>query len=395
MKNIKSSSISLIVGIVLGAIMFGGLTAFAAAGFNATPTTSKIIVDGKEVKVEAYVIEGRNYLQLRDLAAAIGFSVVWDGTNNRVIIDTSKGYDPNEQYTPPASTPSTTPNPAPGASADTGVKYTTGQTVADGSGNISDTPLTLKTVDGKDYSREDFSLQVNPAIFNERFTRGMYNAARQTIVDRDTIIKLNSQHVVAKSGVAWFNPYYSYASAVDPSYDESNKFDAPLSDISAKYGFRISAEPYADGYYNYPGYFIVEVCAADYKLDKTTQDKIESAKSMTVSEKAKLFNDFVRSRITYQQGRAAGIEKVFNGTDAVGACGTYALAFKFLCDSVQLPCILVNGDNHVWNLVYADGCWLICDPTNNRVLVESINFKSADPQRTMIAKELLVPGSTK
>jgi len=47
----------------------------------------------------------------------------------------------------------------------------TGQTVADGSGSISDTPLTLKTVDGKDAARHDFSQDAKRGCVPQRLAR--------------------------------------------------------------------------------------------------------------------------------------------------------------------------------------------------------------------------------
>jgi len=105
------SKLNFVLGFVLGAVLFGGATAYAA-GILATQSTNRIFVDGKEVKIEAYLIENRNYLQLRDIAAAVDFSVVWDGANNRVLIDTSRGYDPDETM-PTATTPTATPTQPP------------------------------------------------------------------------------------------------------------------------------------------------------------------------------------------------------------------------------------------------------------------------------------------
>lgn len=59
---------------------------------TATPTDSKITLDGKEVSFTAYNIDGNNYFKLRDIGAAFNFGVDWDGENNTIVIDTSKGY---------------------------------------------------------------------------------------------------------------------------------------------------------------------------------------------------------------------------------------------------------------------------------------------------------------
>lgn len=59
---------------------------------QATPTTSKIYKDGKEVKLTAYNINGNNFFKLRDIAQVFDIGVTWDGTTNTVGIDTSIGY---------------------------------------------------------------------------------------------------------------------------------------------------------------------------------------------------------------------------------------------------------------------------------------------------------------
>lgn len=66
---------------------------------TANPTTSKIIVNGKEVAFEAYNINGNNYFKLRDFAQAVNkteknFEVEWDGKNNAIILTSKTPYTP-------------------------------------------------------------------------------------------------------------------------------------------------------------------------------------------------------------------------------------------------------------------------------------------------------------
>ncbi len=69
-----------------------------AATGNVTKTailsTSKIYLDGKEIKLTAYTISGNNYFKLRDLGSAFDFGVEWDGKNNTVAIKSTAGYVP-------------------------------------------------------------------------------------------------------------------------------------------------------------------------------------------------------------------------------------------------------------------------------------------------------------
>lgn len=49
-------------------------------------------LDGTQIQLIAYNIEGSNYFKLRDIASLINFNVTWDGTMNTVGIDTGSEY---------------------------------------------------------------------------------------------------------------------------------------------------------------------------------------------------------------------------------------------------------------------------------------------------------------
>lgn len=62
-------------------------------------TTSKVIVDGKQIEFEAYNINGNNYFKLRDIAMAVNgtskqFAVYWDGEKNAISLLTGAPYAP-------------------------------------------------------------------------------------------------------------------------------------------------------------------------------------------------------------------------------------------------------------------------------------------------------------
>ena len=63
-------------------------------GINKTAIngTSNITKDGVAVSLKAYMINDNNYFKLRDLGQALDFEVSWDGTNNCILIDTTKPY---------------------------------------------------------------------------------------------------------------------------------------------------------------------------------------------------------------------------------------------------------------------------------------------------------------
>ena len=98
------SKINFILGMILGAIIFGS-TAAVASGIIANRTTSTVLINGVEVSIEAYNIDGSNYFKFRDIGQAVDFAITWDGNNNRILIDTSKGYVPEQTLPIPTPTP--------------------------------------------------------------------------------------------------------------------------------------------------------------------------------------------------------------------------------------------------------------------------------------------------
>lgn len=95
------------LGFLCGALCFGG-TAAAAAGLLAEPSAQTFYVDGARVDLEAYAINGHNYVQLRDVGRAVDFNVTYDGTTNSVHIDSENPY----MEAVPAPTPALVPTPA-------------------------------------------------------------------------------------------------------------------------------------------------------------------------------------------------------------------------------------------------------------------------------------------
>ena len=94
------------VGMLCGALLFGGVGAYAA-GLLAEPSTHRVFVDGEEVGLEAYLIEGHNYFKLRDIGEQVGFNVYWDGDGKTVQIETDKAYsgvEPKEASAEPVIT---------------------------------------------------------------------------------------------------------------------------------------------------------------------------------------------------------------------------------------------------------------------------------------------------
>ena len=84
-------SLYLIAGILIGITLFGG-SSVLAAGITAERSTNRIYVDGQEVHLTAYNINGNNYILLRDVGRAVGFNVYWNSDAKCVQVESKKPY---------------------------------------------------------------------------------------------------------------------------------------------------------------------------------------------------------------------------------------------------------------------------------------------------------------
>ena len=107
-----------LTGLVVGALVFGGTSAYAA-GILAEYSTNHIFVDGQEVRIEAYAIHDNNYMKLRDIGKAVGFNVYWNAEDGIVQIETDKPYTGEAPAKAEPDKPESQPEPtAPANDAD-------------------------------------------------------------------------------------------------------------------------------------------------------------------------------------------------------------------------------------------------------------------------------------
>ena len=93
----KRTAITFALGVFAGIALCGPAAQAATTAINAELSTQAIYVDGEQVYMTAYAINGHNYVKLRDVGQAVNFNVYWDGT--AVQIESSQPYTGE----PPAS----------------------------------------------------------------------------------------------------------------------------------------------------------------------------------------------------------------------------------------------------------------------------------------------------
>ena len=78
---------SFAAGFLTCLLLTGVTTTAFAAGIMAERSNHRIFVDGQEVQMEAYVINGNNYVRLADIGKQVGFNVYWDSNTKTVQIE--------------------------------------------------------------------------------------------------------------------------------------------------------------------------------------------------------------------------------------------------------------------------------------------------------------------
>ena len=90
MNRLKNTGLVL-CGLALG-LSLSAPAAQAVESLKATLSTNRILVDGQEVRLTAYNINGNNYVMLRDIGRAVGFNVYWNSNTKCVQVESEKPY---------------------------------------------------------------------------------------------------------------------------------------------------------------------------------------------------------------------------------------------------------------------------------------------------------------
>ena len=90
MNRAKNTGLVL-CGLALG-LSLSAPAAQAVESLKATLSTNRILVDGQEVRLTAYNINGNNYVMLRDVGRAVGFNVYWNSDAKCVQVESGKPY---------------------------------------------------------------------------------------------------------------------------------------------------------------------------------------------------------------------------------------------------------------------------------------------------------------
>lgn len=85
----KRSHALVAAGLLVGTMLTSPVAHAAVEYLKAIPSTQKFYVNDQAVEVEAYTIEGYNYVRLADIGSLVGATVVYQASDNSVRITTA------------------------------------------------------------------------------------------------------------------------------------------------------------------------------------------------------------------------------------------------------------------------------------------------------------------
>ena len=85
----KKNVLMVTAGVLIGTMLAGPAARAAENFLKAYPGSQNIYLDGQQIELETYIVNGNNYVKLRDVAKSLDFNVYWDGA---VQIDSDAPY---------------------------------------------------------------------------------------------------------------------------------------------------------------------------------------------------------------------------------------------------------------------------------------------------------------
>lgn len=106
--------------------------------------------------------------------------------------------------------------------------------------------------------------------------------------------------------------------------------------------------------------------ARNKKIQKFSKSVMSGIKNKWSDEEKILYvHDRLAAHITYYDGSeneyGRNIYDAF--VDGSSVCVGYSLGFQYFMDKLDIPCICVTTDDHIWNMVCVDGQWYHVDVT--------------------------------
>lgn len=105
-----------------------------------------------------------------------------------------------------------------------------------------------------------------------------------------------------------------------------------------------------------------EIRALQATIDRECEDVVAGTRYASDYEKIKAAHDFIINRTIYDSAYY-GTDISVTITEGRGVCENYTRLFQVIMGKMGIPSLYLNGGDHAWNLVCADGKWYQIDLT--------------------------------
>lgn len=342
MKHRGKNLALLLIGILIGCALSGPAVNAATEYFQAARSSHPVYVDGERVELEAYLINGNNYVKLRDVGRAVDFNVYWDGH---------------------------------AAQIESGSPYTGVAPAKDEAEPGPEFPAEPKAV-------EAYTEAVNPSVLNGPYTREAYEALRCTVTTgrESAAVAMSEETRSAMQDAAaaigsW--PGYAMKTAADGTSTFSAKYPNGYTEAAAY------CKPFIDGLSGTDRERVRElaffVCdrltyASDvYATPRTalTDDAVHPSACMGYAQCFKFLCDLahipcVLIHSETHQWNEVYVDGRWQSVDVTGADAGDSVSYREKIPVLRDPAELQGG-----------------------------SYVQSQPELTRFAKELLIPGSTR
>lgn len=136
---------------------------------------------------------------------------------------------------------------------------------------------------------------------------------------------------------------------------------------------------------------IEEIEQAEHEIYSYTQKILNNITyDMDTFTKEKIIYDFIVSHTEYDISSKYG-QSIYSVVQNKSVCAGYSFMFKYLCEKVDIPCIVITGStkegiSHAWNAVYLGNNWYMVDCANDKDENGEVTYKFFNVTREQILR---------
>ena len=120
-------------------------------------------------------------------------------------------------------------------------------------------------------------------------------------------------------------------------------------------------------------YYTVKLTVHTSKEFRQEMDRLVSLlKDLSPKQQVEQLQELLYESITYDESTLDASGSYLALMEKRSVCMGYSRAFMEICRRLNIPCVALVNDTHMWNSVYVDGAWQMLDVTWNLPLCQEI-----------------------